>query len=147
MKSRLEEYMDIVDWLNGYRRILFRVERLKEEIIRWDAKAQKTTTSTSSVISASGNSAPATVVAVEMIEDVEKRLEEAKAARNEKRKEIEQAILSLPYENQQKVMYCIYIDLLKQKEVATELHYSRKQISRIHASALDEFKKMSPNVP
>lgn len=146
MKSKLEEYMEIVSWLNRYRRALFHIERLEEELIRWDAKAQKMTPSSSSIVSASSNGAPAAVVAVEMAEDVTKRLEKVKTERDEKREEIEQAIMALPAENQQKVMYSIYIDLLKQKDVASKLHYHPKHIYRIHILALDELKKMLPNV-
>lgn len=133
-------------WLKGYHEALTEEKRLQEEIMRWDSKAKKMTASISKA-PGGGKGPPASFTdAIEKMLEVQDELAKAVARSAQRRLEIEQVINSLPDEDQKNILRHIYIEGMKQVEVAIRFGYSRETISRIHAKSLNRIANSSHKI-
>ena len=85
-------------------------------------------------------------VAVANIMEREQRVSELSAAYTEKYKEVERVIDSLGDDTLEEVLELRYLRFLKWDEIAVQMSYTERHITRLHGIALQILQKMSVNV-
>lgn len=85
-------------------------------------------------------------VAVANIMEREQRVDDLSAAYTEKYKEVERVIGSLGDDTLEEVLELRYLRFLKWDEIAVQMSYTERHITRLHGIALQILQKMSVNV-
>lgn len=125
----------IKEYLRGYEKALRQQKRLEEELeaVRAERILPGITADGMPHGSRKRNDLAEYMV---RLEKAETDLMEAIVKRREIREEIVNTIEKLSNENQKDVLRHRYIDLMSWNAICAEMHYSWKQIHRIHNSAL-----------
>ena len=85
-------------------------------------------------------------VAVANILEREQRVDDLSAAYTEKYKEVERVIGGLKDDTLEEVLELRYLRFLKWDEIAQQMNYTERHITRLHGIALQVLQKMSVNV-
>jgi len=85
-------------------------------------------------------------VAVANIMEREQRVSELSAAHTEKYKEVERVIGGLGDDTLEEVLELRYLRFLKWEDIAKQMNYTERHITRLHGIALQILQKMSVNV-
>lgn len=85
-------------------------------------------------------------VAVANIMEREQRVDDLSAAYTEKYKEVERVIGGLKDDTLEEVLELRYLRFLKWDEIAQQMNYTERHITRLHGIALQVLQKMSVNV-
>lgn len=133
---------DKIAYLRQYRTCGAEIQRLEDEITRWRAKAEKTTT-TIKDIPVHCSSADKLQEAVAEIDELITRLAAEQHKLAWMRLDIERAIGTVPEMRLQELLRYRYIDGMTFESIAVRMNYSWRQTIRLHGIALC---KMSLNV-
>jgi DNA-directed RNA polymerase specialized sigma subunit len=125
-KQQLQEYY----WLKK------NIKKLEEKLLELETEAKRVTTVyTKTKSSGKGSSKDRLGEIVAKIVDVQDQINELTVKAYEQAMAIEKAIIALP--NRERYLIRLrYIDSLSWYEIMDEMHYSWKQVHRIHAEAL-----------
>lgn len=137
-ERRQQEMEEKKEYLKSYQRHRRREEQILEEIqrLRMDKMFPSVANDGMPRGSSQTDLSDYMVLIDEQIQLLkEERLERAKALKN-----IESSIRAMKDEEEREVLRKRYIEGMKWEEVAVAMGYSWKQIHRIHASALNNFK-------
>ena len=127
---------DKIKWLRRYRAAVAEQHRLEGEIETWRSLAEKITP-TMSCLPGGGAGPGRMVSALEHILALEEVLAGQIGRRTEIRREIGQAIDGVPDDRLAHLLRLRYVDGLTWERIAVEMHYSYKQIRRLHGRALN----------
>lgn len=123
------------EFLQQYKLAEIEEQRLEHEIERWRERAGKTT-QRYSLANVSGSDKRGDDVLV-MLGDKARELTEQMEKLIKLREKIEKAINSVDEFNLRELLRLRYIDGLRWEEVAVRMHYSWRQVIRLHGIALD----------
>lgn len=125
-KQQLQEYY----WLKK------NIKKLEEKLLELETEAKRVTTVyTKTKSSGKGSSKDRLGEIVAKIVDVQDQINELTVKAYEQAMAIEKAIIALP--NRERYLIRLrYIDCLSWYEIMDEMHYSWKQVHRIHVEAL-----------
>lgn len=132
-------YQEKVEWLKGYRIIDAKVEKLTEEVILWNDRATKITSSFSQEPKAAG-SGDQLQKCVDKICELQEEIAREMQQLRELRRQIEMAINTLEDERFRGILYLRYIEGMTFEQVADRILYSSKQVYRIHKKAVEKLK-------
>lgn len=122
--------------LSKYQAIERRISRLLDEKKRWEEKAKFVSPVYSDM--PKGGTSDKVQTAVCRIIEIEQQLDQQIDAQVDLREKIEAAVSGLKDEKLRDVMRYRYIDGMKLREVAAEMHYSYMQVCRMNGCALEE---------
>ena len=127
-----------IAYLRKYREYGAEIERLEEEIARWRARAEKTTTTVKDVpVQCSGGRDRLQDSVIE-IDQVVTVLAEAQRKLARARISIERAISTVAEDRLQRLLRYRYIDGMTWEAIAVKMSYSYMQIYRLHKKAKSE---------
>lgn len=122
-------------FLGRYQELEAEERDIREEIARWESRAQKVTASWSS---APGGRAGADKVqdgAINLVQ-LQKQLEEKAETLAQVRIEIERAIGTVKNDTQRRLLRLRYIKGLTWERIAMEMHYGYQWVCKLHGKAL-----------
>lgn len=125
-------------WLNRYRLAGLAVQRLTEEIARWEAQAVALTARYGEASGSGGEDSLQR--AVEKMLELRDELAEELRRQLAIRREIEEAIRVVEDERLQELLRLRYIEGLTWERVAERMGYSYMQINRLHKKGVSELK-------
>lgn len=126
-----------IDWLNRYGKLDREIDRKCEELSRWRSRAEKVTTVVTGMPGGSGagsqlQDAVDKIMCVE--EEINTSIDELRAVREE----IEAAIHTVSDETLQTLLQMRYIDGNTFEQIAVNLNYTFRHITRLHRRALQK---------
>ena len=116
-----------------------RIDEIYERIARCREMAMRATSTISATNVSGGKGRSKVESAVVTITDLETQLDASIDRLVKNRLEIQNAIESIPQEEDRRILELRYIDHLAWEAVMQKMHISRPQSFRIHARALTEF--------
>lgn len=125
-------------WLNRYCLAGLAVQRLTEEIARWEAQAASLTARYGEASGSSGEDSLQR--AVEKMLELRDELAEELRRQLAIRREIEEAIRALEDERLRELLRLRYLEGLTWERVAENMDYSYVQTNRLHKKAVSELK-------
>lgn len=127
---------DKINWLKKYRLIDLEISRKLEERDLWRARAEKITPSLTGMPQGGGEDQIQS--AVEHIWELDQEINRKTDALIDLRREIEEAIRSIPDETERLVIEYKYIDNKRWEQIAIDLHYTYRHITRMHGWAIQK---------
>lgn len=124
--------------LRKYREYGAEIERLEEEIARWRAQAEKTTTTIKDVPVQCNGSRDRLQDSVIEIDQIITVLAEAQHDLARTRISIERAISTVAEDRLQRLLRYRYIDGMTWEAIAVKMRYSWRQVIRLHGEALNK---------
>ena len=123
------------EFLSRYLKVLAEEKDIREEIVYWESKAQKVTSSWSAAPSGGKSSDKVQTGAIkvaELRESLMDKINQLAAVRIE----IERAIGTVQDDTQRRLLRLRYIKGMTLQQIAVEMHYSWRHICNIHGYAL-----------
>lgn len=127
---------DKINWLKKYRLIDLEISRKLEERDLWRARAEKITPSLTGMPQGGGEDQIQS--AVEHIWELDQEIDQKTDALIDLRRKIEEAIQSIPDETERLVIEYKYIDNKRWEQIAIDLHYTYRHITRMHGRAIQK---------
>lgn len=132
-------YQEKVEWLKSYRTIDAKVGKLTEDLNLWNDRATKITSSLSMEPKGAGDS-DQLQKCVDKICELQEEIAQEMQRLRERRQQIETAIHALEDDRCRNVLILKYIQNCNFEEVAERMHYSWRQVARIHKKAVEKIK-------
>lgn len=125
-------------YLLQYRNNESEISRTIEELTRWESRARRVTSGWSDLPSGTSNQGDRIQMCVEKIIEMQNKLAEQIDRGVALREDIEKAIGAVADDRLRLLLRYRYIDGYTWERIAVEMHYSWRQVVRMHGKALEE---------
>ncbi|MBC8546103.1 hypothetical protein H8711_04030 [Clostridiaceae bacterium NSJ-31] len=125
-------------YLLQYRNNESEISRTIEELTRWESRARRVTSGWSDLSSGTSNQGDRIQMCVEKIIEMQNKLAEQIDRGVALREDIEKAIGAVADDRLRLLLRYRYIDGYTWERIAVEMHYSWRQVVRMHGKALEE---------
>ncbi len=129
-----------IKYLKQYQTTIMEIERRKQDVNMWRDMLQKVTASYSSGLKGGGTIRNRTEELIAKIVDLERHLHEKLARQISLQHEIEQLVENVGDSRERLLLQYRYLDGMTFEEIAVQMHYSWRQIHRLHSRALTNLK-------
>ena len=125
-------------YLLQYRNNESEISRTIEELTRWESRARRVTSGWSDLSSGTSNQGDRIQMCVEKFIEMQNKLAEQIDRGVALREDIEKAIGAVADDRLRLLLRYRYIDGYTWERIAVEMHYSWRQVVRMHGKALEE---------